>query len=117
MGDYKYCAVCKDGYWGFVDTSTFSGKIVVPLVYRKVRDFHYGLAAVYKDLYWHFINNRGDMQSERYAECRDFQSNGLAVVKKRKETKEAYLINKRDEIVYYCEEDGKGNLKNIRRKK
>lgn len=46
-------AFCKDGKWGYVNTS---GEVVIEPAYDDARSFSNGLAAVYKDGKWGFID-------------------------------------------------------------
>ena len=46
-------AICKNGKWGFVNTS---GEVIIKPTYDEARSFSNGVAAVKKDDKWGFIN-------------------------------------------------------------
>lgn len=51
-------AFCKDGKWGFVNTS---GKVIIKPEYSKAKSFSNGLAAVYNGDKWGFINKQNQL--------------------------------------------------------
>lgn len=111
-------AICQNGKWGFIDTSSSEGKIIVSPQYKEVGVFLFGMAWVSSDgIKRSFIDRNGNIVCGGFVVCSDFNNSGLAIIKYSKNSKDAYLINKRGDVVFYCDEDGKGNITNIRRKK
>lgn len=109
-------SVLKDGKWGFIDTSYSEGKIIVQPQYKAVGTFRFGMAWVNDGTGISFIDKTGKIVCGKYVFCTSFNVGGLAMVKY-KQGNEACLINKRGEIIYYVNDDGKGNLFNLRRRK
>lgn len=110
-------SVLKDGKWGFVDISYSEGKILVPPKYKAVASFCYGLALVADDDNHHsYIDKNGNTIGGKYIGGSDFNAFGLAMIKF-KQGNEACLINKRGEIVYYCNSDEQGHISDLRRKR
>lgn len=111
-------AICQNGKWGFIDTSSSEGKIIVSPQYKDASYFIFGMAWVSSDgIKRSFIDRNGNIVCGGFVVCSDFNNSGLAIIKYNKNSKDAYLINKRGDVVFYCDEDGKGNITNIRRKK
>lgn len=110
-------SVLKNGKWGFVDVSSSEGEIIVKPQYKDVGTFSFGMAWVNDGTGMSYIDKNGNVVCGKYVKCSPFNAGGLACVKYEKDTKDAYLINKRGEIVYYCNEDEKGNLSSLRRTK
>ena len=111
-------AICQNGKWGFIDTSSSEGKIIVSPQYKDASYFIFGMAWVSSDgVKRSFIDKNGNIVCGGFVVCSDFNNRGLAIIKYSKNSKDAYLINKRGDVVFYCDEDGKGNITNIRRKK
>lgn len=106
--------ILKDGKWGFIDTGYSEGKVIVRPQYEKAGTFRFGMAWVHDGTGVSFINKTGKVICGKYFTCSPFNPSGLAMVQY-KPGNEACLINKRGEIVYYCNVDEKGNLSNIRR--
>lgn len=111
-----FTAICQNGKWGFIDTSSSEGKIIVPPQYVAVGDFLFGMAWVSDGRKFSFIDKTGTIVCGGYVSVTPFNASGLSCVKTSMNTTEAYLINKRGEIVFYCDKDEKGNLSNLRRK-
>lgn len=112
-----YTAICQNGKWGFIDTSSSEGRIIVPPQYEKVGNFCFGMVWVMDNESISFIDKTGNIVCGGYVNVTPFNASGLSCVKTSRNTTEAYLINKRGEIVFYCDKDEKGNLRNIRRYK
>ena len=112
-----YTAICQNGKWGFIDTSSSEGRIIVPPQYEKVGNFCFGMVWVMDNESISFIDKTGNIVCGGYVYVTPFNASGLSCVKTSRNTTEAYLINKRGEIVFYCDKDEKGNLRNIRRYK
>lgn len=112
-----YTAICQNGKWGFVDVSSSEGKIIVSPQYKAVGNFVFGTAWVKDDNVISFIDRTGNIICGGYVRVTSFNAIGLACVQTNRHTTEAYLINKRGEIIYYCDVDEKGNMHNIRRYK
>lgn len=112
-----FTAVCQNGKWGFIDASSSEGKIIVSPRYKDVGYFVFGTAWVMDDKNISFIDKTGNVICGGYVNVTPFNASGLSCVKTSRNTTEAYLINKRGEIVFYCDKDEKGNLRNIRRYK
>ena len=110
-----FTAIQKDGKWGFIDTSSSEGKIIVPLQYEEVGNFMFGMAWVKDKKQISFIDKTGNIVCGGYISCTPFNAGGLSCVKT-KPGIEAYLINKRGDIVFYCDKDGE-KLSRIRRVK
>lgn len=109
-------SIQQNGKWGFIDVGFSEGKIIVSPQYKDVGNFAFGMAWVSDGTKYSFINKMGNIVCGGYEGCSDFNSTGLALVKYNKNSNDAYLINTRGEIIYYCNEE-KGNLWNIRRNK
>lgn len=112
-----FMAICQNEKWGFIDTSSSEGKIIVPPQYEKVGVFCFGMAWVMDNESISFIDKTGNIVCGGYVNVTPFNASGLSCVKTSRNTTEAYLINKRGEIVFYCDKDEKGSLRNIRRYK
>lgn len=112
-----FIAICQNGKWGFIDTSSSEGKIIVPPQYVAVGDFLFGMAWVSDGRKLSFIDKTGNVVCGGYVNVTPFNASGLSCVKTNMNTTEAYLINKRGEIVFYCDKDKNGNLSNVRRMK
>ena len=115
-GDH-FIAISQNGKWGFIDTSSSEGKIIVSPQYEDVGGFAFGVSWVIGDKKISFIDETGNIICGGYESVTPFNASGLSCVKIDRNKTEAYLINKRGEIVFYCDKDGKGNLRNVRRSK
>lgn len=72
-------AVCKDGKWGFVNTS---GETVIKAKYSDARSFSNGLAAVCEDGKWGFIDPDGNLVIEcQFADVGYMGTNGACPVR------------------------------------
>lgn len=109
-------AILKDGKWGFIDISDSEGKIIVPPIYQAVGNFRFGMAWVNDGTGLSYIDKNGDIVCGKYELCADFNAIGLALVKYKKNSNEGLIINKRGDIVFYCDESN-GKITNIRRSK
>ena len=87
----------------------------MPPQYEKVGNFCFGMVWVMDNESISFIDKTGNIVCGGYVNVTPFNASGLSCVKTSRNTTEAYLINKRGEIVFYCDKDEKGNLRNIRR--
>ncbi len=75
----KKIAICKDGKWGFVNSS---GKVIIEPTYENAKSFSNGLAAVMKDGKWGFINSDGTLVIEcEYAEVGYMNEDGVCPVR------------------------------------
>ena len=110
-----FVAVKKDGKWGFLDTSSSAGKLIVSPKYDDVGTFLFGMAWVKDQNSLSFIDKTGNVVCGGYISCTPFNAGGLACVKT-KPGIEAYLINKSGDIVFYCDKNGE-KLSRIRRVK
>ena len=111
-----FTAICQNGKWGFIDTSSSEGRIIVSPQYENVGVFSFGAAWVYDGQSYSFVDKTGSIICGGYVYCTPFNAMGLSCVKITMDTDEAYLINKKGEIVYYCSRDERGRLYNLRRK-
>lgn len=109
-------AICQNGKWGFIDINSSEGKIVVPLQYKAVGSFSFGMAWVNDGTKLSFIDKTGKIVCGGFKVCSDFNASGLAGVQYDKSTTKAALINKRGEIVYYFDRDEKGTIINLRKR-
>ena len=110
-------AICQRGKWGFIDINSSEGKIIVPLQYKAVGNFSFGMAWVNDGIKLSFIDKFGNVVCAGFKRCSDFNANGLASVQYDKNTTESALINKRGEIIYYFDTDDKSNIYNLRKRK
>lgn len=110
-----FVAICQNGKWGFIDVNSSEGKIVVPLQYKAVGGFSFGMTWANDGTKLSFIDKTGKIVCEGFKVCTDFNANGLAGVKYDNPT-EGVLINKRGEIVYYYDADEKGKMTNLRKR-
>lgn len=69
--------VSSKGLWGYIN---LENKLVVDYHFEKARPFSEGLAAVYIDFYWRFIDKDGVFVGGKYDEVKDFKE-GFAAVK------------------------------------
>lgn len=69
--------VLNNGLWGYIDKRN---NLVVDCIYEKARPFSEGMAAVYQNFYWRFINLDGEFVGGKYLEVLDFKE-GMAGVK------------------------------------
>ncbi len=111
-----FIAICQNGKWGFIDTSSSEGKIIVPPQYKNVGSFFFGMAWVNDGKNISFIDKTGKIVCTGIKQCTDFNANGLAGVKFELNSKKGYLINKRGEVVYYYDAGEDGKIYNLRRK-
>lgn len=114
--DDHFTAICQNGKWGFIDTSSSEGKIIVPPQYKEVGNFLFGMAWVNDGKNISFIDKAGKIVCTGIKRCTDFNANGLAGVKFELNSKKGYLINKRGEIVYYYDAGEDGKMYNLRKK-
>lgn len=112
-----YVPVLQDGKWGVIDTGSSEGKSIVPPTYKAVGTFAFGMAWVSDGTGYSFVNTKGEIVCGKYADCVPFNAYGYTIVRNEKGSKEAYIINKRGEIVYYCDWHNNNKVSNLRRKK
>lgn len=111
-----FMSICQNGKWGFIDTSSSEGKIIVPPQYKEVGNFFFGMSWVNDGKNISFINKTGEIVCTGIKQCTDFNALGLAGVKFELNSKKGCLINKRGDIVFYYDVDENGKMYNIRRK-
>lgn len=111
-----FVSVSQDGKWGFINLASSENSVIVFPQYENVGVFSFGAAWVYDGQSYSFVDKTGSIICGGYVYCTPFNAMGLSCVKITMDTDEAYLINKKGEIVYYCSRDEKGGLYNLRRK-
>ena len=111
-----FTAICQNGKWGFIDTSSSEGKIIVSPQYKRVGDFFFGMAWVNDGKDISFIDKAGKIVCSGIKQCSSFNANGLAGVRFERNSKKGYFINKRGEIVYCYDIGENGKIYNLRRK-
>ena len=111
-----FVSVSQDGKWGFINLASSENSVIVFPQYENVGVFSFGAAWVYDGQSYSFVDKTGSIICGGYVYCTPFNAMGLSCVKITMDTDEAYLINKKGEIVYYCSRDERGRLYNLRRK-
>lgn len=111
-----FVSVSQDGKWGFFNLASSENSVIVFPQYENVGVFSFGAAWVYDGQSYSFVDKTGSIICGGYVYCTPFNAMGLSCVKITMDTDEAYLINKKGEIVYYCSRDERGRLYNLRRK-
>lgn len=112
-------AVVQNGKWGFVDTSSAEGKIVISPQYKSVNSFVFGRAIINDGKGLYFIDKNGNKTTNHYKDVTPFNASGYAFAEPMNETDPTlrYIIDKNGGIIFYGNTIREGHLTNLRRKK